>query len=110
MSVVVSDASPLIALSAVSLLDLPSTLYGTIHIPEAVYEEVVVRGQGRPGSLEVAGAEWIIRHNVADQQAVAQLRNLSGLDEGESEAIILAGSSNASLIILDDRDARRMPK
>jgi hypothetical protein len=51
MSVVVSDASPLIALSAVSLLDLLSTLYGTIHIPEAVYGEVVVRGQGRPGSL-----------------------------------------------------------
>jgi predicted nucleic acid-binding protein len=33
--------------------------------------------------------------------------HLSGLDKGESEAIILAGSLSASLIILDDRDARR---
>ncbi|MCI0487831.1 MAG: DUF3368 domain-containing protein [Blastocatellia bacterium] len=68
--------------------------------------EVVITGHGRPGSQEVVGALWITIHNVADQQAVAQLMAATGLDRGESEAIILAIELRASLVILDDRTAR----
>ncbi len=59
MSVVVSDASPLINLARVNQFDLLATFYGQIVIPEAVYEEVVVRGEGRDGSREVKEATWI---------------------------------------------------
>ncbi|MFN2456338.1 MAG: DUF3368 domain-containing protein, partial [Pyrinomonadaceae bacterium] len=98
--------SPLIGLAAIGLFDLFDALYGKIHIPEAVYQEVVVTGVGRPGSKEVQSAPWIIRHKVTDQQAVTQLL-AKGLDQGESEAIIAAQELNAELIILDDREARR---
>ena len=57
--IVVSNSSPLIALSAVGLFDLLATLYGDINIPQAVYEEVAVSGSGRTGSQEVAGSQWI---------------------------------------------------
>ena len=73
--IVVSNSSPLISLSAIGLFDLLNALYGTIHIPEAVYQEVVVTGAGRPGSEEVQAAPWIIRHEVKDFQAVARLVN-----------------------------------
>ena len=105
--IVVSNASPLIALSTIDLLDTLAKLYGNIHIPQAVNKEVIAAGQGRPGSQEVATAQWIICHAVADQWSVAQLQASTGLDRGESEAIILANELNASLIILDDKDARQ---
>ena len=106
MSLVISNASPLIALSTVGLLDLLPSLYGTIHIPDAVYDEVVVAGRGQPGSSEVASAPWAVRHAPANPQAVLQLGRAAGLDKGESEAIILAIDLNASLVILDDQAAR----
>ena len=102
----VSNSSPLIGLSAIGLLDLLPALYGTIHIPEAVYEEVVVKGKGRAGAKRIAKAPWITRHTIADQQAVMQFRNQTNLQQGESEAILLAARLNATTIILDDADAR----
>ena len=106
----VSNSSPLIGLSGIGSLDLLHKLFGAIHIPQAVYDEVVVKGRGRPGAHEVDGAHWIIRHAVADKQAVSELRDKSGLEQGESEAIMLALELNATLIILVDRSARRRAK
>lgn len=105
--IVVSNSSPLIGLSAINLLDLLSSLYETVHIPQAVYEEVVVTGKGRPGSNEVAAATWIKRHTVTDRPAVIQLMNTRRLQVGESEAMILAKELKATRIILDDGSARR---
>ena len=94
--IVVSNASPLIALSIINSLDLLQTLYGTIHIPEAVFHEVVIRGAGRPGATAVAKTPWIVQRAPSDQQRVAQLLTL-GLDQGESEAIALSSELSAGL-------------
>jgi predicted nucleic acid-binding protein len=102
----VSNSSPLIGLSAIGSLNLLNSLYGTIHIPEAVYEEVVVKGHGRTGAQEVDVASWIIRHTVTDAREVTQLRDKAGLHQGESEAIMLAIELHASEVILDDPSAR----
>jgi predicted nucleic acid-binding protein len=40
MAVVVSDSSPLICLSALRQLDLLQKLYGSVLVPEAVWQEV----------------------------------------------------------------------
>ena len=59
---VVSNASPLIALSLIEKLYLLKELWGEIIIPEAVYKEVVIQGKGEPGALLVENAiknRWI---------------------------------------------------
>ena len=107
--IVVSNSSPLIALCIVNSLDLLHALYGTIHIPEAVFHEVVIRGGGRPGATAVANTPWIVQHAPANQQTVDQLLSV-GLDKGESEAIVLASELSASLLILDESAARTVAR
>jgi len=46
VSVVVSDASPLINLARVDHFDLLAAFYGQVVIPQAVYDEVVRAGAG----------------------------------------------------------------
>ena len=105
--IAISNASPLISLSSVGALDLLASLFTTIHIPEAVYEEIAIAGAGRAGSAEVAAATWIRRHVVTDIDAVRQLMTDAKLKTGESETLILAAELNADLVIIDERPARR---
>lgn len=101
---VVCDASTLIALARIGQLDILAQVGAQVVIPMAVYDEVVVKGAGKPGSDEVRQASWIETREVADRNVVAQFRTVLGA--GESEAIALAKEHDASLIILDDQDAR----
>jgi hypothetical protein len=57
--IVISDSVALIGLSAIGALDLLNRLYGTVIVPDAVYQEVVVQGAGKPGAQAVAAASWI---------------------------------------------------
>ncbi len=102
---VVSNSSTLIALATIGRLALLRSLFGEIAIPEAVYEEVVIQGQGEPGSREVADAEWIRTVRVEDRLAVSLLQE--SLDKGESEAIVLGQELSARYVLLDDELARR---
>jgi hypothetical protein len=51
--IVVCDSSPLISLAAIGQFSLLHRLYGTLVIPQAVYDEVVVRGAGAAGAEEM---------------------------------------------------------
>lgn len=104
--ILVLDSSALITLARIGRLDLLRQIAGTAHIPEAVYEEVVESGQGRPGSVEVAQAQWISRHQVEDRAAVSRLRARVG--RGEAEAIVLARELQADGLVLDDATARQV--
>ncbi|MHA1595054.1 MAG: hypothetical protein ACTSXX_09990 [Candidatus Baldrarchaeia archaeon] len=53
MSSIVPNSSILIALSKLRLLSVLTKLFDKVIIPGSVYEEVVVRGAGRPGAEEV---------------------------------------------------------
>lgn len=101
---VVSDASPLINLARIGRLDLLPQLYGKLHLPEAVWEEVVVQGFGQPGAEEIAGAPWIERHTAANRPLVRVLQQ--ELDAGEAEAIALALELRADLLLMDERIGR----
>ncbi len=85
---VISDSGPLIALATTGKLDLLKALFDRILIPQTVYDEVVVYGEGEPGSRAVGEAEWIGTLQAEDRLAVDLLRET--LDTGESEAIVLA--------------------
>lgn len=106
--IIVSNSSPLISLSSIGLFDLLPLIYGNIHIPDAVYEEVVIKGAGRAGAQSVASATWITRYTLADQQAAIKFRNKTKLQRGEAEAILLALEIGARNVILDDAPARKV--
>lgn len=67
---VISNAGPLITLSKLGKLCLLKELYGTIVIPEAVRNEVIIHGQGAVGAEEVALASWITVQTVINRLAV----------------------------------------
>jgi predicted nucleic acid-binding protein len=102
--IVISNSTPLVNLSAMGKLGLLRQLFGEIRIPEDVYQEVAILGQGKPGSTEVEMAEWIKKENVIDRIAVSTLNIRLGV--GESACLILAIELGADLIVLDDRSAR----
>jgi predicted nucleic acid-binding protein len=104
--IVVCDASPIIALSAVGQLLLLQQLYGQILVPRSVAEEVTRGRSGLPGADDFKASDWI---TVQDVQDSVLLRSLYGeLDRGEAEAIALAVEVRAEILLVDERLARRV--
>ena len=102
---VVSNTSPLINLAQIGMLDLLQKLYGEIYVPDAVWQEVVVKGKGQPGAAELIKFEWVRRQSVTNVQLVQALSQ--DLDAGEAEAIALALELKAGLLIMDERLGRQ---
>ena len=100
----VANAGPLIALARIDRLDLLPAAYADVLIPAAVYREVT-RDPQLPGAREVAEADWLVSVEVTDTGAVARMR--FWLDQGESEAIVLAQARDMPLAI-DERRGRRI--
>jgi predicted nucleic acid-binding protein len=104
--IVVADAGPLIALAAIGQFDLLHLLYGQLHIPSAVRDEVIASGKGRPGERAVRSADWIRTVEVDDTTAVQH--RTQRRDAGESEAIVLAIQLGADLLLMDEARGRRV--
>lgn len=103
---VISNSTPLIALARIGRFHLLRELFNEIHIPWAVYDEVVNAGQARAGVAEVENAGWILQHQVKNTDLVSFLRIY--LDAVEVEAIALAKETNADLLLMDDSDGRNI--
>ncbi len=103
-STVVSNATPLIALAGLEQLTLLPQLFGTIHIPQAVWDELL-HNPDATGVAEFRAAPWLKVTPVTDHLAVVML--LDQLDAGESEAIVLAHELQAGLLLMDERRGRR---
>jgi hypothetical protein len=103
--IVVSNTSPIINLAAIGQFDVLRQMYGSIQIPQAVYNEIVVRGQGQPGAAEVQAAAWMVVQPVASTAAVRQIN--PRLNPGEAEAISLAVAQQADLLLMDERQGRQ---
>jgi uncharacterized protein len=101
---VVSNSSPIIHLAKIGHLDLLQDFFGELIIAEAVYEECMTEGQDRPEVSIIEQASWLRVVPVANQNLVSLLK--SEIDRGEAESIALALETQASLILLDDSDAR----
>ena len=79
-----------------------------VIVPAEVWKEVVEQGHNRPGALLVKQADWITVKNLEKNNLVKILK--MDLDNGEAEAIALAKETNADVILLDERDARKIAK
>jgi uncharacterized protein len=101
---VVSDSSALINLARIGKLELMRDLYGEVRIPEAVWQEAVVKGEGQAGASEIKSAPWIKAQSVKNTELVKALQQ--ELDAGESEAIALALETQAELLLMDERLGR----
>ena len=99
----VAVAGPIISFARAGRLELLRQVVGELWIPEAVYQELVTQGAGRPGAEEASRGEWIGRK--PNTQPTAALALPSTLGDGEQEAIMLAQELRAVLIV-DDADAR----
>ncbi len=104
--IVVSNASPLIALALIEQLGLLPVLYGQIHLAVATRKEVIGKGKRRPGAAALAKAEWLVVETVS-RRALASLRpRPAGLHVGEVETIALAIQLQADVVLMDERLAR----
>ena len=83
--IIVSDTSPINNLAAIKHLHLLHQLYGTILIPEAVYQELTDPNFPVAGATEVQTLKWIQTPAVSDRTLVQALSN--ELDVGEAEAL-----------------------
>jgi predicted nucleic acid-binding protein len=103
----VADSSVIIHLAAVAQLDLLRQLHGSLLVPPAVWDEVVVQGQGRPGAQELTKAVADGWAAVANPSPNAQLPPSGAtLHPGETEAILLAASHAGTLLLIDDAGGR----
>ncbi len=104
--IVVSNTTPLIGLASIHRLDLLRQLFGEIYIPQAVYDEVVIKGHKEDNAKrQVSMAMWIKRANVQDRLAVQVL--LDEMDLGEAEAVVLAREISAEWVLMDEKKGRR---
>jgi len=104
MKIFISNSGPIISFARAGHLDLLKKIIGELWIPEAVYEDIVVKGKGRPGSNEVRHGKWTKRKEIKDKTKLALFP--PDLGRGEIEAIILSEELKAALIV-DDRKARQ---
>jgi len=103
----VSNASPLIILARVGYLAGLRQLFRSVHIPEEVYNEVVIAGAGLPGASAVSKADWIEVSTVSDQAALTAMVSKTGLGSGEAAAVQLAKELGAEIVLMDERRGRR---
>jgi predicted nucleic acid-binding protein len=102
--IVVSNTSPLTSLAVIGQFDLLRKLFGEIHIPHGVWEELNHGGQRHPGSNEVENSSWVHRQKVSDQTVLVLLQR--DLDRGEAETLTLALELKADLVLLDEQEGR----
>lgn len=108
--IVVSDTTPVISLMKAGQLELLRQLFGVVYIPEAVYRELTDNEAFSEEVRMVQECEFLYMQKVDNGKSVAILQNFTGLDAGESEAIILADEMNSDVLLMDERKGRQVAK
>jgi predicted nucleic acid-binding protein len=107
MKIIISNATPLINFSAIERLDILRQLFGTVVIPQAVYDETTEGEFGGSNAITTAIAEqWLVIEVVHKDLFDINLQ----LDRGEKEVIALGLTKSRPLLLLDEREARHYAK
>ncbi len=108
--IVVSDTTPIISLLKADCLGLLKTMYENVLVPKAVYRELT----GNPNYLREAemiqAADFLTLVPVENIKAVDILKNVTGLDAGESEALVLYDEQGADILLMDEHKGRTVAK
>ena len=108
--IVVSDTTPLISLMKIGRLELVEQLFGEVQIPDAVFTELITNPQFSEEAQQIQDGSFIKRVVIDDSKSVDLLRRATGLDKGESEAIILSDICHADLLLMDEVKGRQVAK
>lgn len=102
-SPVVVNSTPLVAFWSIGRLDILRGLFGEIMIPSAVRDEFLsAEKESRRKTLRDESWIQVVALENPNRAAV-----YAGLDEGEAQVLVLAEEQNASLVLIDERKARR---
>lgn len=102
--IVVCNSSPIMNLAIIGHLHLIHQLFEEVIIPQEVWTELIIQGEGKPGAKDIEGATWIKVAKVKNDSLVKTLTK--DLDVDEAAAIALGIEMEADLLLLDETDAR----
>ena len=108
--IVVSDTTPIISLMKTGQLELLQKLFGVVYIPKAVYQELTENETFLEEVRIVQECEFLYVEEVGNEKSVTILRKFTGLDVGESEAIILADEKHSDVLLMDEHKGRQVAK
>ncbi len=96
--IVVSDTSPITALTTIGRIELLRELFTEVFVPAAVHIELLRSHSSLP--------DWLQTRHVSTQAAVTRFAKI--VDTGEAEAIVLAKEMDADRLLIDERKGRRL--
>ena len=105
---IISDTTPIISLIKINRLDLLEKLFEEVLIPEAVYRELTTNALFENEAKIVKTSSFLKTSSVQNRKSLQLLQAVSGLDDGESEAIILADELKSDVRIMDERKGRKV--
>lgn len=101
--IVVSDTSVITNLVQIDQLTLLKDLFGSIVIPQKVYDELTKV----PKQIDlIERLNWIEVKQISDSSHFDNL--LKTLDAGEAEAIVLAIELEADALLIDEKKGRKI--
>ncbi|MFM6105590.1 MAG: DUF3368 domain-containing protein [Sphaerospermopsis kisseleviana] len=103
---IISDTSVITNLISIEHLFLLQALYEKVIIPQAVYEELSRCHSLFLNELQANKSPFFEVKTVDDKNKVYELKQQAKLDDGESEAIILALELRTDLLLIDERRGR----
>ena len=106
--IVVSDTTPLISLLKINRIDLLERLFGEVLIPQAVFNELTSDERFQVEAEQLKRKEFIRMKPVNNPESADILKRATGLDQGESEAIVLSDELKADLLLMDEAKGRNV--
>ena len=104
--IVVSDTTPLISLLKINSLNILEKLFGKVLIPQAVFDELTVDERFKLEAEQIMSNKFVSVKPVSNVASVSILKRATGLDQGESEAIVLTDELKADLLLMDEAKGR----
>ncbi len=108
--IVISDTTPILSLLKAGHLELLEKLYGNVLIPNAVYHELTENPVYIEEARIIKAIKFLSLKEAENKKSVNVLRSVTGLDSGESEALIMYDEQKADLLLIDERKGRSVAK
>ena len=106
--IVVSDTTPLISLLKINRINLLERLFGEVMIPQAVFNELTVDDRFLLEAEQIRQQNLIVVKPINNPESVSILKRVTGLDQGESEAIVMTDELKADLLLMDEAKGRNV--